>query len=377
MCLCVKKKCQKGVSKGIKKKTYVLCELCVRKHIKNMTEKRTEIAELGEFGLIDHLTKDNPTVNRSTVKSIGDDAAVIDNGSSLTVISTDLLVEGIHFDLMYTPLKHLGYKAVVVNLSDIYAMNAQPKQITVSLAISNRFSVEALEEFYAGVYAACKHYKVDLVGGDTTSSPRGFVISITAIGQAERESVVYRSGAKVGDLVCISGDLGASYLGLQILEREKRIYLEAPSVQPDLEEEKYAIGRFLKPEARRDIIEMLAKNDILPTAMMDISDGLASELHHICRQSGVGAFIEESGISIHPDAQMLALKFKLDPATCALSGGEDYELLFTIDPKDVDKIKYLPDIYIAGEITPAEDGIKLHTKGGNIHPITAQGWQHF
>jgi thiamine-monophosphate kinase len=237
--------------------------------------------------------------------------------------------------------------------------------------------VEALEEFYAGVYAACKHYKVDLVGGDTTSSPRGFVISITAIGQAERESVVYRSGAKVGDLVCISGDLGASYLGLQILEREKRIYLEAPSVQPDLEEEKYAIGRFLKPEARRDVIEMLAKNNILPTAMMDISDGLASELHHICRQSGVGAFIEESGISIHPDAQMLALKFKLDPATCALSGGEDYELLFTIDPKDVDKIKYLPDIYIAGEITPAEDGIKLHTKGGNIYPITAQGWQHF
>jgi thiamine-monophosphate kinase len=342
-----------------------------------MTEKRTEIASLGEFGLIDHLTKNNPTVNRSTVKSIGDDAAVIDNGSSLTVVSTDLLVEGIHFDLMYTPLKHLGYKAVVVNLSDIYAMNAQPKQITVSLALSNRFSVEALEEFYAGIYAACKQYKVDLIGGDTTSSPRGFVISVTAIGQAERETVVYRNGAKVGDLVCISGDLGASYLGLQILEREKRIYLEAPSVQPDLEEEKYAIGRFLKPEARRDIIEMLAKNDIVPTAMMDISDGLASELHHICRQSNVGAFIEESGISIHPDAQMLALKFKLDPVTCALSGGEDYELLFTIDPKDVDKLKYLPDIYIAGEITPAADGIKLHTKGGNIHPITAQGWQHF
>ena len=340
-------------------------------------QTRTEIASLGEFGLIERLTKDNITVNPSTRKSIGDDAAVIENGSKLTVVSTDLLVEGIHFDLMYTPLKHLGYKAIVVNLSDIYAMNAQPKQVTVSIALSNRFSVEAVEEIYEGIYAACKAYHVDLVGGDTTSSPRGLVISVTAIGQGEREKLVYRNGAKVGDLVCISGDLGAAYLGLQILEREKQLYLDNPSLQPDLEQQTYLVGRILKPEARKDIIEMLAKNDIVPTAMMDISDGLASELHHICRQSGVGAYIEESGVSIHPDAQMMAINFKLDPITCALSGGEDYELLFTIDPSDVEKLKYLPDIYIAGEIVPKEDGIKLHTKGGNVHPIAAQGWQHF
>jgi thiamine-monophosphate kinase len=343
-----------------------------------MTEqKRTEIALLGEFGLIQHLTKNNPTVNPSTLKSIGDDAAVIDNGRFQTVVSTDLLVEGVHFDLMYTPLKHLGYKAIVVNLSDIYAMNARPKQVTVSLAISNRFSVEALEELYEGIYAACKRYGVDLIGGDTTSSLKGLVISVTAIGQGEKDKLVYRDGAKVGDLICITGDLGAAYLGLQILEREKRLYLDNPSVKPDLEEQTYVVGKFLKPEARRDIIEAFAQNGIKPTSMMDISDGLASELNHICRQSNVGAFLEESGVSIHPDAQMLAIKFKLDPITCALSGGEDYELLFTIDPSDVEKIKYLPDIYIAGEITPQADGIKLHTKGGNIHPILAQGWNHF
>ena len=338
---------------------------------------RTEISALGEFGLIERLTKNNITVNPSTRKSIGDDAAVIENGSKLTVISTDLLVEGIHFDLMYTPLKHLGYKSIVVNVSDIYAMNAIPKQVTVSLALSNRFSVEAVEEIYEGIYAACKHYGVDLIGGDTTSSPRGLVISVTAIGQGERDKLVYRNGAKVGDLVCISGDLGAAYLGLQILEREKQMYLENPELQPDLEQQTYLVGKILKPEARKDIIEMFAANGIVPTAMMDISDGLASELHHICRQSDVGAYIEETGVSIHPDAQLQAINFKLDPITCALSGGEDYELLFTIDPKDVEKIKYLPDIYIAGEIVPKEDGIKLHTKGGNVHPIMAQGWQHF
>ena len=338
---------------------------------------RTEISALGEFGLIERLTKNNITVNPSTRKSIGDDAAVIENGSKLTVVSTDLLVEGIHFDLMYTPLKHLGYKSIVVNVSDIYAMNAIPKQVTVSLALSNRFSVEAVEEIYEGIYAACKHYGVDLIGGDTTSSPRGLVISVTAIGQGERDKLVYRNGAKVGDLVCISGDLGAAYLGLQILEREKQMYLENPELQPDLEQQTYLVGKILKPEARKDIIEMFAANGIVPTAMMDISDGLASELHHICRQSDVGAYIEETGVSIHPDAQLQAINFKLDPITCALSGGEDYELLFTIDPKDVEKIKYLPDIYIAGEIVPKEDGIKLHTKGGNVHPIMAQGWQHF
>lgn len=340
-------------------------------------QTRTEIAALGEFGLIERLAKKNITINPSTVKSIGDDAAVIENGDKLTVISTDLLIEGIHFDLMYTPLKHLGYKAITVNVSDIYAMNAQPKQVTVSIALSNRFSVEAVEEIYEGIYAACKHYEVDLIGGDTTSSPRGLVISVTAIGQGERDKLVYRNGAKVGDLVCISGDLGAAYLGLQILEREKQLYLDNPMLQPDLEQQTYLVGKILKPEARKDIIEMFAQNGIVPTAMMDISDGLASELHHICKQSGVGAYIEETGVSIHPDAQMMAINFKLDPITCALSGGEDYELLFTIDPSDIEKIKYLPDIYIAGEIVPKEDGIKLHTKGGNVHPILAQGWQHF
>jgi len=288
-----------------------------------------------------------------------------------------MLLEGIHFDLMYTPLKHLGYKAVVVNLSDIYAMNAQPKQITVSLALSNRFSVEALEELYEGIYAACEHYGVDLVGGDTSSSTKGLVISVTAIGQGETDKLAYRSGAKVGDLICISGNVGAAYLGLQLLEREKQIYLSSPGVSPDLEEEAYCVGRQLKPEARKDIIDLIAKTQLVPTAMIDISDGVASELFHLCRASGVGAFLEESGVPIHPDAQLLALKFKLDPITCALSGGEDYELLFTIDPADIEKVKYLPDIYIAGEITAASEGVKLHTKGGNIHPLKAQGWVHF
>ncbi|MEL6636305.1 MAG: thiamine-phosphate kinase [Bacteroidota bacterium] len=341
--------------------------------------QRTDVNELGEFGLIEHLTKQRPetTQHASTIKSIGDDAAVIDQGDALTVVSTDMLVEGIHFDLMYTPLKHLGYKSVVVNLSDIYAMNAQPEQITVSIAISNRFSVEALEELYDGIYTACRYYGVDLVGGDMTSSPRGMVISVTAIGKGTREKLTYRNTAKVGDLLCVTGNLGAAYLGLQILEREKQLYLSNPGIQPDLEDQDFLVGRQLKPEARRDMIELFAKNQLVPTAMIDISDGLASEIFHLCQQSGTGAFVEESGVPIHPDAELMALKFQLDPITCALSGGEDYELLFTIDPADVDKVKYLPDIYIMGEMTRPEDGIKLHTKGGNIHPIKAQGWRHF
>ncbi|MBN8683158.1 MAG: thiamine-phosphate kinase [Chitinophagales bacterium] len=339
--------------------------------------QRTDVNTLGEFGLIEHLTRNFPLQQSSSLKGVGDDAAVMQFGSDCTVVSTDMLVEGIHFDLAYTPLKHLGYKAVSVNVSDIYAMNARPRQITVSLAISNRFSVEALDELYEGIRAACEHYGVDLVGGDTTSSLKGLVISVTAIGQAPETDLVYRNGAQVGDLICITGDLGAAYLGLQLLEREKRIWQENPGVQPDLEEQKYAIGRQLKPEARKDIIEVFRKVDLKPTAMIDISDGLASELFHICRQSKVGALIEESGVPIHPDAQMLALKFKLDPITCALSGGEDYELLFTIKPSDADKIRMLPEIYIAGEIMRAEDGIKLQTKGGNLHELKAQGWTHF
>lgn len=339
--------------------------------------KRTDVNELGEFGLIDHLTRNFPLRNPSSIKGVGDDAAVIDNGKYLTVVSTDMLVEGIHFDLMYTPLKHLGYKSVIVNLSDIYAMNARPKQLTVSIALSNRFSVEALDELYDGIRTACSLYKTDLVGGDTTSSPRGLVISVTAIGQGEKGKLAYRSGARVGDLICITGNLGAAYLGLQLLEREKQVYLSGPGIQPQLEGHEYLIERQLKPEARRDMIDNFEKNSLAPTAMIDISDGLSSDLLHICRQSGVGAFLEESGVPVHPDAQLQALEFQLDPITCALSGGEDYELLFTIDPKDVDKVKYLPDIYIAGEIVPPEDGVKLHTRGGNLHDIKAQGWRHF
>ncbi len=337
----------------------------------------TDVNTLGEFGLIEHLTQHFPITQASTRKGVGDDAAVIDNTGFYTVISTDMLVEGIHFDLAYSPLKHLGYKAVVVNLSDIYAMNAWPRQITVSIAISNRYSVEALDELYEGIRAACERYGVDLVGGDTTSSPRGMVISVTAIGQAEPGKLSFRSGARVGDLICITGDLGAAYLGLQLLEREKRIWLEHPDVQPNLEDQKYLVGRQLKPEARQDMIEAFRKAELVPTSMIDISDGLASEIFHICKQSGVGALIEESGVPIHPEAQMMALQFKLDPITCALNGGEDYELLFTINPKDTDKVRFLPDIYIAGEILDAKDGVKLNTKGGKLHDLKAQGWKHF
>jgi thiamine-monophosphate kinase len=338
---------------------------------------RTEIGDLGEFGLIERITQNFKLEHASSVKGIGDDAAVLENGDFLTLVSTDLLIEGIHFDLAYMPLKHLGYKSVIVNISDIYAMNGRPKQITVSLAISNRFSVEAIEELYAGIQLACQKYDVDLVGGDTTSSPRGLIISVTAIGQGEKGKIVYRNGAKKGDLICISGDLGSAYLGLQILEREKQLWHDNPNIQPDLGDRKTLIERQLKPEARRDVIEVFARNGLVPTSMIDISDGLASELFHICTQSGVGAFLEETGVSMHPDAEMQAIEFGLDPITCALSGGEDYELLFTIDPADIEKVRFLPDIYIAGEIVDAADGIKLHTKGGNLHPIKAQGWSHF
>lgn len=339
--------------------------------------KRTNVNELGEFGLIEHLTQKAELVQPSSIRGVGDDAAVIDNGNEMTVVSTDMLVEGIHFDLMYTPLKHLGYKSVVVNLSDIFAMNARPRQITLSLALSNRFSVEALEEFYDGVYTACDRYGVDLVGGDMTSSNKGMIISVTAIGHAEKDQLVYRDGAKVGDLLCITGDVGAAYLGLQLLEREKQLFLDNPELKPELDEQAYLVGRQLKPEARAEMIEAFAKNKLVPTSMIDVSDGVASEVFHLCKASQVGAIVEESGIPIHPDAQMQALNFQLDPVTCALSGGEDYELLFTIKAEDIDKVKYLPDIYIMGEIVEATEGVKLHTKGGNIHDLQAQGWRHF
>lgn len=336
---------------------------------------RTELKDLGEFGLIDFLTKDVQLKNKSSLKGVGDDAAVI-NHQKKTVISTDLLVEGIHFDLMYTPLKHLGYKSVVVNLSDIYAMNARPTQITVSIAISNRFSVEAVNELYQGIHHACEVYGVDLVGGDTTSSINGLTISVTALGEADESELVYRDGAKEGDLICVSGFLGGAYIGLQLLEREKQIYLEHPDMQPNLEDKDYIVGRLLKPEARKDIYEFFKKSALQPTAMIDISDGLSSDLLHICRQSDVGAFIEEKQLPIAQETSVKAIDFKLPPTTCALHGGEDYELLFTINPSDAEKIRYMLDIRIIGEITKPEDGINLHTSGGSIKELIAQGWRH-
>lgn len=342
-----------------------------------MSETRTDVNKLGEFGLIDHLTQHTVIYNPGTIKGVGDDAAVIDASDALTLVTTDLLVEGIHFDLAYTPLKHLGYKSVVVNLSDIYAMNGIPKQITVSIALSNRFSVEAMEQLYEGIHLACKNYKVDLVGGDTTSSPKGLLISITAIGQAYKNQVVYRDGAQPGDLICVTGDLGSAYLGLQLLEREKQIFESTPGIQPELSS-KYSelLERQLKPEARRDVIESFHKLKIKPSAMIDISDGLSSEIKHICKQSGCGALIEEKLVTIHPIAMELALDFKMNPITCALNGGEDYELLFTINEKEFEQIKYLPGFYVIGEIRPASDGTVLMTTGGKFVPLEAQGWTH-
>lgn len=340
-------------------------------------KKVTPISALGEFGLIERLTNGFEIVNPSTIKTIGDDAAVIDNSGKRTVVSTDLLVEGIHFDIMYTPLKHLGYKSVVVNLSDIYAMNATPKQVTVSLAISSRYTVEALEELYEGIKLACKNYQVDLVGGDTTSSLSGLIISVTAIGEANEDELVYRSGAKVGDLICVTGDLGGAYLGLQILEREKRIYLEHPGVQPELENADYLIGRQLKPEARKDVIQFFKEMEIKPTAMMDLSDGLSSDIFHICKQSGVGCDINEAAVPVSEDAYNMALNFNLDPITCALNGGEDYELLFTIEPEDETKLNGEDTFSVIGQITAKENGCVLVTRSGNRHNLKSQGWNHF
>lgn len=339
--------------------------------------KRTELADLGEFGLIEHITRGFELRQSTSVKGIGDDAALIDNGDMLTVVTTDLLTEGVHFDLAYMPLKHLGYKAVVVNLSDIYAMNAKPQQITVSIAVSNRFSVEALDDIYEGIKAACYYYDVDLIGGDTTSSLKGLTISITAIGKVAKGKQVLRSGAKVGDLICVSGDLGAAYAGLQLMEREKQLFMNDPTIKPDLENQAYIVGRQLKPEARRDIIEVLEKVGLQPTSMIDVSDGLASELMHICKASGTGALIEEDLLPVRNETYEMVLKFQVDSTTAALNGGEDYELLFTVDPKDIEKARYLTDISIIGEIVPAEDGIRLQSRAGKFHPIKAQGWKHF
>jgi thiamine-monophosphate kinase len=342
-----------------------------------MSEERTEIENLGEFGLIDHLTKNFEIQNASTILSIGDDAAVIDHFGKQTVITTDMLLEGVHFDLMYTPLKHLGYKSVVVNLSDIYAMNATPTQITISIGFSNRFSVEALEEFYLGVQIACEKYGVDLVGGDTCSSQKGLVISVTAIGEVAPDKFIKRSTAESGDLICVSGDLGAAFLGLTLMEREKKIFLENPQVQPNLENEDYIVGRLLKPDARKDIIELLEQMEVKPTAMMDISDGLSSEVLHICKQSQLGCRIYEDKIPLHEATKAAAFKFGLDATVCALNGGEDYELIFTMKQADYDKITLQEEISVIGYMCDQEEGTKLITKGGSTHNITAQGWNAF
>ncbi len=338
---------------------------------------RTEIDSLGEFGLIEHLTKNNETRQAGTILSVGDDAAVIDQFGRQCVVTNDLLIEGIHFDLMYTPLKHLGYKSVVVNLSDIYAMMATPTQITLALGLSNKFSVEALEEFYEGVYAACERYNVDLIGGDTSSSKVGFIISVTAIGEVAPDKYVTRSGAKVNDLICVSGNLGAAYLGLQLLEREKRIFLENPKVQPDLQQQKYLVGRILKPEPRADIVEWLQEQGIVPTSMIDVSDGLSSELLHICNSSSVGCVLHEDKIPVHDDTRAMAMEFQMGVAACALSGGEDYELLFTINQDDYGKISRNKDITVIGYVTEQQEGAHLMTKGGAKHKLTAQGWKAF
>jgi len=339
--------------------------------------ERTEISSLGEFGLIEHLTKNIELQNVSSIVGVGDDAAVIDHYGKQTVITSDMLVEGVHFDLMYTPLKHLGYKSVVVNLSDVYAMNAIPTQIILNIAISNRFSVESLDEFYNGVYTACERYGVDLIGGDTSSSQKGFIISVTGIGEVSPDKYVKRSTAKKGDLVCVSGDLGGAYVGLLFLEREKKIYLENPNIQPDLESESYVIGRILKPEARKDIIDFFEKEKLVPTSMMDISDGLSSEILHITNQSHLGCVIYEEKLPIAEEMRNAAYKFQIDPTACALSGGEDYELLFTVSQNDYDKITLNSDISVIGYMTDPEKGTNIITKGGSTYPITAQGWNAF
>ncbi|HQD12485.1 MAG: thiamine-phosphate kinase [Chitinophagales bacterium] len=335
--------------------------------------KRTEISSLGEFGLIDIITKDIFLQHNSTLKGVGDDAAVIES-SQAQVVTTDMLVEGIHFDLVYTPLKHLGYKSIIVNLSDVYAMNAYPRQVLVSMAISNRFSVEAIQEIYDGMKLACSRYGVDMVGGDTTASPKGLIINVVAIGEQAKEKIVYRNTAKEGDLLCVSGDLGGAYMGLQILQREKQVFLNAPEAEIELSGNDYIIGRQLKPEARKDVIEFLETQQVVPTSMIDVSDGLSSEILHICKQSNVGCQLNEDAVPIANDTYNTALHFNIDPINCALSGGEDYELLFTIDPKDKDKVNQHPDISIIGEMLDVNLGVKLFTKGGNYHDIISLGW---
>lgn len=338
--------------------------------------ERKEIADLGEFGLIAHLTKGLEMQRPTTITGVGDDSAVIAGGDMLKVVSTDMLLEGVHFDLTFHPLKHLGYKAVAVNVSDIVAMNAKPTQLLVSIAFSNRFSLQAVEELYEGIRLACKHYEVDLVGGDTNTSRQGLCLSITAIGEVSENRLVRRTGAKPGQLICVSGDLGAAYMGLQLLEREKRVFLENPDMQPDLEGHDYILQRQLKPEARLDIIRRLETADIIPSAMIDISDGLASELFHICQASNTGCTIYETRLPIDPATVSICEAFNMSDTTAALSGGEDYELLFTVPLSDYEKVKMLEDVSIIGEVKEAGEGLHLITKNDQQFKLKAQGWKH-
>ncbi|WP_440879938.1 thiamine-phosphate kinase [Tenacibaculum sp. C7A-26P2] len=345
--------------------------------LENKNQGRTSLSKLGEFGLIDHLTKHFTLQHFTSVKGVGDDAAVVGSSDKQTLITTDLLVEGVHFDLSYMPLKHLGYKAVMVNLSDVYAMNAEAEQITVSVAVSNRFSLEALEELYSGIQLACSNYKVDLIGGDTSSSNKGILISITAIGKAKEEDVVYRDGAKPTDLIVVSGDLGGAYLGLQVLEREKQVFEVNPQNQPDLDNYSYIIERQLKPEARRDIPRLLMELKVKPTSMIDISDGLSSEIFHICTQSRVGCKIYEDKLPLDPQVISACEEFDIDSTMVALSGGEDYELLFTISINDFDKIKGNPNLTVIGHVTEKDQGLNLVTRANQEIALKAQGWNSF
>lgn len=340
----------------------------------NKEDAKTSLSSLGEFGLIDHLTKTIELKNTSSIKGVGDDAAVLEFDNEQMLVSTDFLIEGIHFDLSYMPLKHLGYKAIMVNLSDIYAMNAQATQVTVSIAVSNRFPLEAIEELYAGITLACGIYNVDLVGGDTTSSTSGLIISVTAIGHAKADDIVYRNGAKENDLLVVTGDLGAAYMGLQVLEREKQVFKVNPNNQPDLEPYTYILERQMKPEARKDVRDLLKALEVKPTSMIDISDGLSSEIMHLCENSKMGANLFENKIPLDPTMISVCEEFKIDSTTIALSGGEDYELLFTVDQRDFDKIKGNPNFSIIGHMKPESEGRHLITRDGLQVELTARGW---
>ena len=342
--------------------------------IEDKNQSRTSLSELGEFGLINHLTQNFKVQNSSTIKGVGDDAAVIENKDNQILVTTDLLIEGVHFDLSYMPLKHLGYKAIMVNLSDVYAMNATATQVTVSVAVSNRFPLEALEAFYEGINKAAEVYGVDVVGGDTTSSKTGFMISVTAVGEVDIETAVMRSGAKSNDLLVVSGDLGGAYLGLQVLEREKQVFKVNPNSQPDLQAYSYIVERQLKPEARKDIIKLLKDLDVLPTSMIDISDGLSSEVIHLCKQSEVGCDLYETMIPLDPQVISTSEEFKMDSTTVALNGGEDYELLMTISQEDYPKIKANPNLTVIGYMTDSSNGMNLVTRSETKIPLTAQGW---